>query len=126
MTLCALTAERPAHLRMIRNWWLNDLALIPQAKEFLAAMTSHFALLAASGTLLLSIVSIARAQEVLDEVIVTANQPTSVGKLDVPLKDQPQNVSVISRQTLDSFGSPRVEDIAYSTVGMQAVAPAQG
>lgn len=68
----------------------------------------------------------AQEDDTLAEVIVVANRPTSVGKLDVPLKDLPQNVSVITRDTLDTFGNPRIEDISYSTVGIQAVAPAQG
>jgi len=62
----------------------------------------------------------------LDEVIVTANRPTTVGKLDVPLRDQPQNVTVITRDTLEEFGNPRLEDIAYATVGLQPVALQQG
>ena len=66
------------------------------------------------------------AEDVVDEVIVIANRPTTVGKLDVPLRDQPQNVSVVSRETLEEFGKPRIEDIAYSTIGLQPVALQQG
>lgn len=61
-----------------------------------------------------------------DTIIVTANRPTTVGKLDVPLREQPQNVSVITRETLDDFGKPRLQDIAYATVGLQPVALQQG
>jgi outer membrane receptor protein involved in Fe transport len=65
------------------------------------------------------------AQET-EEVLVTANRPTSVGKLDAPLRDQPQNVTVVVRDTLDTLGAPRLEDLQYLTVGVQAVAPALG
>lgn len=67
-----------------------------------------------------------RDAETVDEVIVTANRPTSVGKLDAALRDLPQNVSVVTREVLDTFGKPRLEDLAFSTVGIQPVAPALG
>jgi iron complex outermembrane recepter protein len=86
----------------------------------------RLALRVAGATLFLSVNFQIAAQDALDEVIVTAGRPTSVGKLDAPLKDQPQNTTVISRSALDALGAPRVEDITYSTVGIQAVAPAQG
>lgn len=66
------------------------------------------------------------ADAVLDEVIVTANKPTIVGKLDVPLRDQPQSVSVISREAIEEFGAARIEDVAYATIGLQPVALQQG
>ena len=80
------------------------------------------------GGVLLSLVTTTAwaADDVVDEVIVVANRPTTVGKLDVPLREQPQNVSVISRETLEEFGKPRIEDIAYSTIGLQPVALQQG
>jgi iron complex outermembrane receptor protein len=68
----------------------------------------------------------ADSDDSLDEVIVVANRPTTVGKLDVPMRDQPQNVSVISRERLEEFGRPRIQDIAYATIGLQPVALQQG
>jgi iron complex outermembrane receptor protein len=70
--------------------------------------------------------SLQTEESVTAEIIVTANTPTAVGKLDVPLREQPQNVSVISRDTLDNFGKPRLQDLAYATVGLAPVALAQG
>jgi iron complex outermembrane receptor protein len=66
------------------------------------------------------------AQDDTEEVLITASRPTSVGKLDAPLRDQPQNVTVVVRDTLDTLGAPRLEDLGYLTVGVQAVAPALG
>lgn len=81
----------------------------------------------ASALLMLASSSLAAGQDsTLDEVIVTANRPTSVGKLDVPLMDQPMNVTLISAESLETLGKPRLEDIASRTVGLQAVAPALG
>lgn len=62
----------------------------------------------------------------VEEIIVLSRQPTGVGKLDAALRDQPQNVSIISRDMLDNFGKPRLEDISYATIGVQAGAPQYG
>lgn len=62
----------------------------------------------------------------VEPAIVIAQRPTVVGKLDAPLEDQPQNVTVITRSMLDDFGSPRIQDVAYATVGLQPVALQQG
>jgi iron complex outermembrane receptor protein len=61
-----------------------------------------------------------------EEVLITASRPTSVGKLDAPLRDQPQNVTVVVRDTLDTLGAPRLEDLGYLTVGVQPTAPDRG
>jgi iron complex outermembrane recepter protein len=58
-----------------------------------------------------------------EQVLITAGRPTSVGKLDAPLRDQPQNVTVVVRDTLDTLGVPRLEDLSYLTVGVQTTAP---
>jgi iron complex outermembrane receptor protein len=62
----------------------------------------------------------------VDSILVTVGKPTSVGKLDVPLRDQPLNVTVITSEILRDFGNVRIEDIGYATVGLQATASAGG
>jgi iron complex outermembrane recepter protein len=64
---------------------------------------------------------------VLDAVIVNAvRQKATVTRQDAELRDLPQAVTIIQQQQLEERAITRIEDIAYSTVNLQPVAPFLG
>lgn len=61
------------------------------------------------------------------DIVVTGLRSSAVAtKLNVEVRDLPQSITFVSRETLDNLVITRVEDIAYTTIGIQPIAPYQG
>lgn len=63
----------------------------------------------------------------LHEIVVTGlRQRTVATKLNVEVRDLPQAITLIPREVLDELVITRIEDVSYTTVGVQPVSPYTG
>ncbi|MBL8269296.1 TonB-dependent siderophore receptor [Steroidobacter sp.] len=67
------------------------------------------------------------ADETLQEIVVTGlRQRTVATKLNVEVRDLPQAITLIPRAVIDELLITRIEDVSYTTVGVQPVSPYTG
>lgn len=60
------------------------------------------------------------SDQATNEEFITADQPASVGKLDVPVERSPYSISVVDRAFIEETGAKNIQDALTYTSGVQA------